>query len=433
MNTSLKALTVLLCTISFQVNASPDARSLGMGGTGVASAHGAASPLHNPALLARHASDDRFSLILPTLNVGLVDADDTLTGFQDAQDGSFDKTTQAYENFQMNPTAANGMALGQEVTGLNRDLVKLDKGSFQLDANVLPLSFAVFREKTSWAFFTNASMRMDGLFSYNDQSMLTAYSNILTDGTVTNPEATGNPSIFDGPCVANEQATTQQYEQCLLYPDEAARSTLSAVGLAVAEAGISFAHTLNLGGYDVEVGVTPKYQQVRTYYYQQTANSETSSSELTDYEKAYTTANVDVGFAKTFIGTPWSTGLVIKNMVPQEFDTVADAAGKSYQLKMTPQVTVGGQGKWAHSTLTADLDLTKTDSLAGFGDDTQFLSVGGEFGLRSLNLRLGYRHNLADGEFKGGVTAGLGLGPLALSALYADNAASVALQLGTPF
>lgn len=430
------AIALSLATTALPAIASPDARSLGMGGTGVATAHGAAAAFHNPALLARHGKE-RFSLILPALQAGLTDADDTLTDFQDIQDGSMQATTDAFNAFQASTTVANGQALGAAVNRLDTDLASIDKGTFDARLGVMPLSFAVLRDTTSFALSTNASVRLEGMFNYNDQGLLSGYSSLLTDGAITNTEANdpANGPYFDATCVASQNtAITPAYEPCLLLPEDTLQSAVGVVGLATAEVGFSFARTVTIGGQDLQVGVTPKFQQVRTYYYLSVANSHVSGSELSDYEKSYTTGNLDIGLAKTFAGTPWSVGLAVTNLIPQEFETVVSPmSGSSFTLEMAPKVTVGGEGHWKRATLTADLDLTKTESLTRIGNDEQFLSVGGEFGWRALNLRAGYRHNLANSEYKGGLTAGLGLGPVSVSGLYADNAASVVVQFSTPY
>lgn len=58
-----------------------DARSTAMGGTGVASAHFGAAPLVNPALLATSRSQDRISLIAPSIGAQVSDSANLIDGF----------------------------------------------------------------------------------------------------------------------------------------------------------------------------------------------------------------------------------------------------------------------------------------------------------------------------------------------------------------
>ena len=64
-----------------------DSRSLGMGGTGVASARSVHAPHFNPALLSQSGQSDVFGLLLPQLGFMALDEDDlyeSVTDFVDA-------------------------------------------------------------------------------------------------------------------------------------------------------------------------------------------------------------------------------------------------------------------------------------------------------------------------------------------------------------
>ncbi len=63
-----------------------DARSQGMGNTGVASADYLTAPLHNPAIGAMHRDHDDFGLLLPAIGANLYDKDESLSAIDDAQD-----------------------------------------------------------------------------------------------------------------------------------------------------------------------------------------------------------------------------------------------------------------------------------------------------------------------------------------------------------
>ena len=58
-----------------------DARGMGMGGTGVASAKLAHAPQYNPALLSTAHEDDDFAIVLPQLGVVVADENEVVDGF----------------------------------------------------------------------------------------------------------------------------------------------------------------------------------------------------------------------------------------------------------------------------------------------------------------------------------------------------------------
>ncbi len=62
-----------------------DARSQGMGNTGVASANYLLAPFYNPALVANFTSNDDFAFLLPAVAVAVNDKDDSLSTIDDLQ------------------------------------------------------------------------------------------------------------------------------------------------------------------------------------------------------------------------------------------------------------------------------------------------------------------------------------------------------------
>ena len=88
MNTNNKIILASAITLAtMQTNALPfapaDARSMAMGGTGVASSEIASTVQFNPALLANTRSDDHFGLKLPQISVSASDEDDFIDEVDD--------------------------------------------------------------------------------------------------------------------------------------------------------------------------------------------------------------------------------------------------------------------------------------------------------------------------------------------------------------
>jgi len=80
-----------------------DARSLGMGGAGTASANSLNAIYKNPAALASLPDED-FTLSLPTLALRVLDAD-SLADNLDTLDASANQMNQAISQFQATPTS----------------------------------------------------------------------------------------------------------------------------------------------------------------------------------------------------------------------------------------------------------------------------------------------------------------------------------------
>lgn len=96
---SLLASSIAMAFVSQAATAAPlapiDARGMGMGGTGVASAKLAHAPQYNPALLSTAHEDDDFALIFPQFGVGVADEDefvDTIEGLIDEDYKTFDES-----------------------------------------------------------------------------------------------------------------------------------------------------------------------------------------------------------------------------------------------------------------------------------------------------------------------------------------------------
>jgi hypothetical protein len=89
------------------------------------------------------------------------------------------------------------------------------------------------------------------------------------------------------------------------------------------------------------------------------------------------------------------------------------------------------------SIVGVDLDVTKNDPVGFLGKESQFLAVGTELNLLSiLQLRLGYRHDLA-GNYDGLYSVGVGFSPLGihldLGLAGNDNEVAAGFQFGLSF
>ena len=161
------------------------------------------------------------------------------------------------------------------------------------------------------------------------------------------------------------------------------------------------------------------------------------ADELEDSEKDDNDVNLDLGIATTFLDDRITVGLVVKNLISNQYDTSESAAGESLSFDVDTQARLGVA--WDAPlglTVAADLDLTKNQPFF-LGEDTQFLGAGVEWDVANLvRLRGGVRSNLADSDDQM-LTAGVGFNIIAvhfdLAAQFSDNNVGGAFQLGVDF
>lgn len=410
-------LAVALCLASASALASPQAfmssRSFAMGGTGVALAHPAAAGASNPAMMAskHHEWSDDFGLILPSVNARFADEEETvdqIDGIQDLIDEFED--TQAFDQPAAQQIAGD---LRERLTAFDRDTVRVDVG--------LGIALAVPTDSYSVGFFTNGNLQatIRGEFDEDDEQLLSDIENGTT------PAATANL-------------------------DTQLESRGRVLASAVAEVGISVATSIDLAdGSQLQIGVSPKYVQLRTFQYTETvASFEDDNFDDDENETDESSFNLDIGAAYAFgEQNEWNAGVVVKNLIPMELDSNASSdplkKEQKYTLELKPMLTAGIAHTGEFHVVTAELDLTKKKGF-GYADDTQWLAIGLELDAwRYAQIRFGARQNLASNDDNNGIaeetqfTAGIGLSlfgaRLDLGALVSDADMGAALELGAAF
>jgi len=410
-------LAVALCLASASALASPQAfmssRSFAMGGTGVAIAHPAAAGASNPAMMAskHHDWSDDFGLILLSVNARFADEEETvdqIDGIQDLIDEFED--TQAFDQPAAQQIAGD---LRERLNAFDRDTVRVDAG--------LGIALAVPTDSYSVGLFTNGNLQatIRGEFDEDDEQLLSDIENGTT------PAATANL-------------------------DTQLESRGKVLASAVTEVGISVATSIDLAdGSQLQIGVSPKYVQLRTFQYTETvAGFEDDNFDNDENETDKSGLNLDVGAAYAFgEQNEWNAGVVVKNLIPMELDSNPSPDPRKneqeYTLELKPMLTAGIAHTGNFHVVTAELDLTKKKGF-GYADDTQWLAVGVELDAwRYAQIRFGARQNLASNDDNNGIaeetqyTAGIGLSlfgaRLDLGALVSDADMGAALELGAAF
>ncbi len=403
-----------------------DPRSYGMGGTGVASGTSANASFFNPALLAAAHEDEDFSLELPILGVRAADPDkliDAVDAF-DSNDyiGAFDTALTAVNdaNTANDVAALNAArqpmidATNNLITGLNALNNKAMIGEFEGDI-VVGIPSKKFGASLLMRYWVVGGVQTK--IASGDIATLETVSNALTTLSVTDP-LIQNPQLL---------------------------SAIDVRFAAIQEVGLSLAREFTVADHKVAFGITPKYVSVESYDFRfgdesdpTTTSLDTASIDLDQGKLSGSGFDLDVGAAIDH-GNGWKTGVVVKNLVGQEFKTIR---GNLFELKPQLRAGVSHQNEW--TTVAFDLDLIENDPIIkdlttgkGFDKATQYAGIGFELDAwNTIQLRAGYRHNMSDSDTSI-MTAGFGLSPFGVHIDVAvagnDDEVGGSFQLGFRF
>jgi len=329
-----------------------DSRGNGMGNTGVASADYLVAPFYNPALTALFRESDDFGVLIPAVGITARDSDETLEEIDDLQD--------TIERFETSPTQDNA-------DQLNTHLDNLDGNKPLTVTAAVGIAVAIPNSSVAINFFGRG------------------YVEVIAETDVADTDT----SISD-----SNQATIKRYQE----------SNVDLVAFGYSEYGISFAKNWVIGGQDIALGISPKYQEIRTYSY----NVSVENFDIDDYDQSETNEkafNLDLG--AVWYQDEWRVAFAVKDLFKQEIDTL----NKAYTYELTPQATLGFAYSTRFFTTALDADLTKQTRFTTLDDDTQFVRLGIEGNAWDwLQLRAGYQIDM-ENTLDNMVTAGLGISP----------------------
>ena len=300
-NNKLALTIALLCssTVAYAIPFSSfDTRSMGMGGAGVAVATPDAAPLFNPALLSISKESDKFSIILPTVGVRVADPENLRYSVDSFQNGNYLTTlNNAVTTFNNTPNPSNATAVANAITQVNTQLNTLSNKPITADGGVATV-VALPGKKLGAAFYLNATAAAGGSFKYTDQTTLTNLSNdVATCGN--NPPT--NPA---SPACTNVQS----------FNTSKLTSGIEVKGVTLGEVGVSISHEFTISNQVVALGITPKIVKAKLFDTVILVNSNNQNNSNNTAE--YSFVNFDLGAAKTY-DNGWSSGVVIKNLLPQ--------------------------------------------------------------------------------------------------------------------
>lgn len=434
----MKKLLIPLLLVATPVLASVEnreARSLAMGGTGVASAHPGAASLYNPALLSHVGEEREWQFFFTPLGAALslesdaqeaydkISNDEYLDGISTAIDGiNTAVSTSDLAMFQQNSA---------DFTHLTRDFSR-QMGFISGQPLDLGLGSVIAFGSAGQSFGLgvharrSAQVEMTPEISACDRNLLNEYARVVEQASLGSFPTLNETYTCDG------QVTPLITAGVLEDVSSQLTSSFFFGGAMTTEIGLSLSHAFAFGENQLAVGITPKYVNVVSYVVMPTIQNLDDENydveeELRNTEVDEDSYNMDIGLATSFFDRKLSLGLVARNLISQSYETPADANGVKHTFDIKPQATAGVAYQVAGLTLTSDLDLTKNKAF--FNDsETQYLGLGAEYSLfKMLDFRVGARSNLAESDPLL-LTAGLRFFFVSISAEYSKDQVGLALQ-----
>ena len=390
---------------------SPDARSIAMGGTGVATADNAYAGFFNPALLASYSERKHRGgnqrLVFPALHA---DASINLQDLFDFEDADYEAQVNAgVATYNATQSTAELLAV---LGPLDTELQSISGSPLGVD---IYTGFVVTipDRLEGGAFSLGRRLVMDGRINYDsaDIALISDYLEELENVANGGAAQALHPELYAG--------------GALVDPTDTLVSSVDAVGLAIDELTFSMAWQIEPFGKPFMLGFTPKLWKVTTYEYLATATSTdvTEQGELDNGENL----NLDVGYAQR-LNDNLTVALALKNLLPQEYET---ETGRTVDIG--PQLRVGSEYQTTWGTYAIDLDLVENKALSRLGDPSQVLAIGGEWPWGRLRFRAGLHTNLAGTGDNSGVSYSAGIRLRLLGMFFDVSAATGANQQRASF
>lgn len=387
-----------------------DPRSMGMGGAGVAVGNTATAPFFNPALLAAVPEDDNFAVELPIVGGRFYDPDefvDSVDNFQDNPtifnaNGSF--VLEQSINAATPTDSGSYRIVASDIQNLSLGLQSVSDKNIQAEAGVATVIGIPGRD-FGGAFSISGWGAFGGIVHYRDGDTLAKVAEDLN----TYAQCLDTPATCDlnsiNWVVTDPADPRGNVGDVLFDPNRDLASSVDIRGIVLSEIAFAMGHEIDMGGSALAVGITPKFVTAKTYDYHADVNTaDEGDFNAEEHAKEHHNLNLDVGLARTYGN--WRTGLVVKNVLAQEYDTV-----RGNKVKLNPQARFGVSYQSGWTTFALDADLTENEPV-DFEGKSRYVSLGTELNLLDwAQLRLGYRADTVN-DNRNVASVGLGLSPL---------------------
>lgn len=394
-----------------------DSRGLALGGAGVAIGNADSGHFYNPALTAFHQGhEDRtrdgshsLHVILAAVSDGAQTAADAITDDLEA------RLSNAIDDLNDVPTPATARAGIQAAQDLEKAMRHLDGKNINADG-YLGYSISVPGDMEGGAFFVGSRLIGRGIANIEsaDFQLMQDYVEALE-------------FIESGGTRGQEHPKLRDAQGRFTDPSKNIQSSARGTGLLVSELGISAAKQYAIWGHSVAFGAAPKAVYLRIF----DESWQVVDGEFTSLGENRTEVyfNLDLGAAVT-LAEHWRVALAIKDVRSK---TVWTETGDRIQLQPRPRLGLAYVSDALDVGLDVDLDQTPDPQDLTSRQD---ISLGIEYRLSTLALRLGYRHDL-ESSVGDQVSAGLGwrIHSLLLDVAYiqGDAGEGAGLRLGWAF
>ena len=398
-----KALAVvILSALSQAALAIPftfEARSLGMGGVGVATADLATAAWANPAMLTNQPMESDWSLLIG-IGVFARDNDDLVSDIDDFQDAD-ERREDAID--------------AGDVPGAARAIVDMRKIISGIDSKIISAE-------------ASPLIAMGASFEHFAMA-ISVRSDVIAGGVVTDISCSLLQNIPNPGSCKPEELFSEDF------------NILNVEGVLATEFGVSFARDFQLWGRKVSIGIKPKIVDLQAFSFREpilTANADDILDKDENKEDLGTFESLDLGFALD-LSDSVRLGLNLSNLITEDFDL-----GNS-TLNFDTEARLGVAYYNKFLTIAADFDLIENQPwLANESFETlktQFFAVGAEFNaFEHVKFRLGAAKNIASGisdsagdvEYTAGIGIWLGFN-LDVAVLLNDHTGGVFVQTGFQF
>lgn len=420
-NFSLSAIAAVLI-LSASNAAANDARSIALGGAVIANGKGVHGSTSNPASLM---SMKRRGESIHIRTGSSVEFRDTGQFLDEAEDGDndnlisdIDEQIEALSNQNVTCDPLNDdrddacISGTTDLFGLTEDLLDLmetsDEESLEgLITGDLGMAFTHTKVPTAVNFRISIAGSGSPDIADNDFDYVEELLEFLDDDEVTLGE------LIDA---ADPEAILQLVEGQenvpleVVQPEDELESEAAGGALLRTQLGVSLATTVTISGYQVDVGVTPKFSSLRARSLNISAaeefedNAESAADRFEDSEVEESSFTVDIGGSMSLPQAPVQVAAVIRNLIPESITT-----NDGFEFETTPQLILGAAFHRDRLSITGDIALNEA-TIDSF--PTQKIGVGAEYGTRLLAIRGGIAIDAARETDTTALTLGFGLGAL---------------------
>ncbi len=408
---------IFICSLFSTLISAPalavDARSAALGGSAIANGKGVHGALENPSSLMKMQREQQrmhFHLGVSTDlqdDGGYISAaldNESLPGDLDSEiDNLSNSTLSCDENSSLDSVCVSDtQRLSELSTKVLAILNDVDGKPFRATAaadfgvaytqSSIPIAIH-YRQTVTGAATTNVSA--------NDLAYIETFATVLADDVITVQEI-----ATSAPLALSDDGQTLVVQQ----PEDVLDSEGQTSALIREQLGLSIAGGVNIAGFNIDLGLTPKFSELRAASLSAAIGdrfddeTDTFESRFEENEVVDTAFNMDMGASMNLTSIPVRVSLVARNMITESITT-----RENFTFETTPQLIVGGALSLPAVTVSADLALNeaKLDNL-----DTQILAVGVEMGGRLLGLRAGISHDTARTADATALSLGFSLGPV---------------------